>query len=50
MQQKWVEERFLWPIRVLLSGKEKSPSPFYIASAIGKEETIDRLGAAASSI
>ena len=40
----------LWPIRVSLSGKEKSPSPFYIACAIGKEETLGRLESAASSI
>ena len=33
----------LWPMRVLLSGLEKSPSPFTIAATIGKKETIRRL-------
>ncbi len=33
----------LWPMRVALSGKEKSPDPFTIASLIGKEETLNRL-------
>ena len=33
----------LWPLRVTLSGLEKSPDPFMIISIIGKEETISRL-------
>lgn len=33
----------LWPMRVALSGKEKSPDPFEIAEIIGKEETLKRL-------
>jgi len=33
----------LWPLRVALTGKEKSPDPFTVASIIGKEETISRL-------
>ncbi len=33
----------LWPVRVALSGKEKSPDPFEIAQIIGKEETLKRL-------
>jgi glutamyl-tRNA synthetase len=33
----------LWPIRVALSGKEKSPDPFTLSSIFGKEETIKRL-------
>lgn len=33
----------LWPMRVALSGKEKSPDPFQIAELIGKEETLNRL-------
>ncbi len=35
----------LWPVRVALSGKEKSPDPFEIAQIIGKEETLKRLSA-----
>jgi glutamyl-tRNA synthetase len=33
----------LWPFRVALSGKEKSPDPFTIAAIIGKSETLSRL-------
>jgi glutamyl-tRNA synthetase len=33
----------LWPMRFALSGKEKSPDPFVLAEALGKEETISRL-------
>ncbi|NMB48040.1 glutamate--tRNA ligase [Candidatus Kuenenbacteria bacterium] len=33
----------LWPMRVALSGEEKSPSPFEIAEVLGKSETIERL-------
>lgn len=33
----------LWPMRVALSGKEKSPDPFTLAQILGKEETIKRL-------
>ena len=36
----------LWPMRVALSGREKSPDPFFIASVIGKDETISRLKSA----
>jgi glutamyl-tRNA synthetase len=33
----------LWPMRVALSGREKSPDPFVIASLIGKGRTIARI-------
>ena len=33
----------LWPLRVALSGKEKSPSPFSIAAAVGKKTTLKRI-------
>jgi glutamyl-tRNA synthetase len=33
----------LWPLRVALSGKKMSPSPFEIASILGKEETLKRI-------
>ncbi|HBM45903.1 MAG: Glutamate-tRNA ligase [Parcubacteria group bacterium GW2011_GWF2_38_76] len=33
----------LWPMRVALSGREKSPDPFTLASILGKEETLKRL-------
>ena len=36
----------LWPLRVALSGREKSHDPFTIAAAIGKRKTMERLAAA----
>jgi len=33
----------LWPLRVALSGKEFSPSPFEIANVLGKEKTLKRI-------
>lgn len=36
----------LWPMRVALSGKEKSPDPFTLAGLLGKKETVSRLNQA----
>jgi len=36
----------LWPLRVALSGKSTSPSPFEIADILGKEKTLRRIGEA----
>ena len=33
----------LWPLRVALSGKKTSPSPFEIADILGKEKTLKRI-------
>jgi glutamyl-tRNA synthetase len=33
----------LWPMRVSLSGREKSPDPFELAFILGKQETFKRL-------
>lgn len=33
----------LWPLRVALSGKKTSPSPFEIADVLGKEKTLKRI-------
>lgn len=33
----------LWPLRYALSGRERSPDPFTIASIIGKESTLARV-------
>jgi glutamyl/glutaminyl-tRNA synthetase len=33
----------LWPLRVTLSGKDKSPDPYELASILGKEETLSRI-------
>ncbi len=36
----------LWPLRVSLSGKDKSPGPFDIMDILGKQETIRRINVA----
>ncbi|MFA6226965.1 MAG: glutamate--tRNA ligase [Candidatus Paceibacterota bacterium] len=33
----------LWPLRVSLSGKEKSPDPFVLCEILGKKETLQRI-------
>lgn len=33
----------LWPLRYTLSGREKSPDPFILASILGKDETLKRI-------
>lgn len=40
----------LWPLRVALSGREKSPDPFTIAYIIGQEETLARINYACDKI
>lgn len=35
----------LWPLRVSLSGREKSPDPFELAAILGKDETVIRIQA-----
>lgn len=35
--------KLLWPLRVALTGKEKSPDPFEIAEILGKKETLKRI-------
>lgn len=40
----------LWPMRVALSGKEKSPDPFVLASLIGKQKTLLRIEKAAEML
>lgn len=46
---EWITENgygngnVLWPLRVALSGQEKSPGPFEIAEVLGKDETMCRL-------
>ncbi len=36
----------LWPTRFALSGRDKSPDPFQLASILGKKETLARISAA----
>ncbi|MEK7574714.1 MAG: glutamate--tRNA ligase [Patescibacteria group bacterium] len=33
----------LWPLRMSLSGKEKSPDPFVLSEVLGKKETLERI-------
>ncbi len=40
----------LWPFRVALSGRERSPDPFLIAGVLGKEETLRRISAASATL
>ena len=40
----------LWPLRVALSGQEKSPGPFEIIKTIGREEALQRVKAAVKKI
>jgi glutamyl-tRNA synthetase len=40
----------LWPLRVALSGKEKSPDPFTLAYILGKKETLIRIKLALGKI
>src|SRR3989344_3954268 len=37
------KSKVLWPMRVALSGKAKSPDPFTLAKYLGKEESVLRL-------
>lgn len=40
----------LWPLRVALSGQERSPDPFTLAFILGQEETISRIQTACDKI
>ncbi len=40
----------LWPLRVALSGKQSSPSPFEIADILGREKTLKRIDDAIKSL
>ncbi|MEK7139411.1 MAG: glutamate--tRNA ligase [Patescibacteria group bacterium] len=48
----WIAEQgltkgeVLWPLRVALSGRDKSPGPFEIAAVLGPDQTIERVHAA----
>jgi len=47
--KKWINDNglkngpVLWPMRVALSGEEKSPPPFDLAEIFGKEESLKRI-------
>jgi len=40
----------LWPMRMALSGQEKSPDPFTCASILGREESMRRIGDAITKL
>jgi glutamyl-tRNA synthetase len=40
----------LWPLRVALTGQEKSPTPFEVAEILGKEKTLVRIKEAIEKI
>jgi len=40
----------LWPTRIALSGREKSPDPFTIAGIIGRDETLLRIRGAITAL
>lgn len=54
--REWIASRglgngdVLWPMRYGLSGQEKSQPPFELAEIIGKEETIERLRKAVTTL
>lgn len=41
---------YLWPLRTALSGQKSSPGPFEIMAALGKEETLKRIGLACEKL
>ena len=42
--------KVLWPMRVALTGAERSPDPFTVASLLGRDETLSRLEKAANTL
>lgn len=40
----------LWPLRVALTGRDKSPSPFEVAEVLGKEKSLERIQKALEKI
>ena len=50
LQESLTNGDVFWPVRVALSGEEKSPSPVELLSALGKEESLKRIRAAAKKL
>ncbi|MEI7512305.1 MAG: glutamate--tRNA ligase [Candidatus Uhrbacteria bacterium] len=46
IEKAWSNGDTLWPLRVALSGREKSPSPFEMLFICGKSEALARIDAA----
>ncbi|MFA5935298.1 MAG: glutamate--tRNA ligase [Patescibacteria group bacterium] len=49
-EKGWGNGDTLWPMRVALSGQEKSPGPFELAATYGKKRALERLEDAISSL
>ncbi|MBI5654665.1 glutamate--tRNA ligase [Candidatus Uhrbacteria bacterium] len=45
-EKGWGNGDTLWPLRVALSGNEKSPSPFELLEVLGKDRSLQRIDAA----
>lgn len=43
LAEKYGRGEVLWPVRYVLSGREKSPDPFVLTYILGKEETLKRI-------
>jgi len=50
VEKGWTNAETLWPMRVALTGRAASPSPFEVAWALGKEKTVNRLKQAIRSL
>lgn len=50
VKKGWGNGDTLWPLRVALSGREKSPSPFELMFIAGKAETVARVDEALSKM
>ncbi len=50
LAEEYGKGELLWPLRVALSGQERSPDPFTLAYILGSEETLARITAACDKI
>lgn len=48
-EQGWTNAESLWPLRVALTGRERSPSPFEVMWVLGKERSLKRIRDARST-
>lgn len=49
-ERGWQNGAVLWPLRVALSGEEKSPSPFELLEVFGKERSLAHIADAIASL
>lgn len=50
IEKGWGNGDTLWPLRIALSGREKSPSPFELMFIAGKDEALARIAAAVAKM